>query len=185
MRHIIAFTVIFTLFSCQRKQPQEQPVVQVFESMLYPSELSEFIPKGTSPEDSVIFAQNFVRNWVTQKLLLHKAIENLSFHPHSQGCILHHPQKCSQPEAIEEMVPLGQRRRPGQTGRLLPEQCQKIRPFQRPLDRSKIPAESHSRRPPGIVQRNIHTQEYRKGRQKQFLLFENQRIKKRTNHSTP
>lgn len=82
MRHIIAFTVIFTLFSCQREQPQEQPVVQVFESMLYPSELSEFVPKGTSPEDSVIFAQNFVRNWVTQKLLLHKAIENLSFEQH-------------------------------------------------------------------------------------------------------
>jgi len=82
MRHIIAFTVIFTLFSCQREQPQEQPVVQVFESMLYPSELSEFVPKGASPEDSVIFAQNFVRNWVTQKLLLHKAIENLSFEQH-------------------------------------------------------------------------------------------------------
>lgn len=78
MKYIIAFTIFFILFSCQRKQPKEQPVVQVFESMLYPSELSEFIPKGSSPEDSVVFAQNFIRNWVTQKLLLHKAIENLS-----------------------------------------------------------------------------------------------------------
>ncbi len=82
MKHLIAFTVFFILFSCQRTQPQEQPIVQVFESMLYPSELSEFVPHGTSPEDSIVFAQNFIRNWVTQKLLLHKAMTNLLFTEH-------------------------------------------------------------------------------------------------------
>lgn len=79
MRYISAFTIFFMLFSCKEELPQEQPVVQVFESMLYPSELAAFVPKGASPEDSTVLAQNFIRNWVTQKLLLHKAIENLSF----------------------------------------------------------------------------------------------------------
>lgn len=51
---------------------------QVFESYLYEKEIVDFIPKGTPREDSVLMSQNYIRNWVTQKLLLHKAIENLS-----------------------------------------------------------------------------------------------------------
>lgn len=78
MRFIIII-IAFTLFiSCQRNLPRETPVAQVFESALYHAEISDFIPKGTSREDSILMAQNYIRNWVTQKLLLHKAIENLS-----------------------------------------------------------------------------------------------------------
>ena len=53
-------------------------MAQVFESTLSRSEIIDFIPNGTSSEDSLLMAQNYIRNWVTQKLLLHKAIENLS-----------------------------------------------------------------------------------------------------------
>lgn len=76
------FTIIIAVFilsvSCQRHLSQQIPAVRVFETFLYQSEISDFIPKGTTQEDSTLMAQNYIRNWVTQKLLLHKAIENLS-----------------------------------------------------------------------------------------------------------
>lgn len=78
MRLMIITAVFVLLTSCQRDLNPAPPVAQVFESSLYYSEISDFIPKGTSPEDSILMAQSYIRNWVTQKLLLHKAIENLS-----------------------------------------------------------------------------------------------------------
>lgn len=64
--------------ACHQTTPKEIPVAQVFESIIYQNDIAHFIPKGTSKEDSMLMAQNYIRNWVTQKLLLHKAIENLS-----------------------------------------------------------------------------------------------------------
>lgn len=78
MRYLIRISIFFCLFSCRNQDKPELPVAQVFESALYRSEISDFIPHGTSSEDSLLMAQNYIRNWVTQKLLLHKAIENLS-----------------------------------------------------------------------------------------------------------
>ena len=70
--------MILFFLSCKRDKNTEQPIAQVFESSLYLSEISDFIPRGTSREDSIIMSRNYIKNWVTQKLLLHKAIENLS-----------------------------------------------------------------------------------------------------------
>ncbi|MEG0795674.1 MAG: peptidyl-prolyl cis-trans isomerase [Odoribacter sp.] len=78
MRSIILFAIFIFFYSCNESKPVETPVAQVFETTLYNSEISDFIPEGTSHEDSLLMAQNYIRNWVTQKLLLHKAIENLS-----------------------------------------------------------------------------------------------------------
>lgn len=78
MRYTGLIVMIAFLISCQRDKNVEQPVAQVFESCLYLSEISDFIPAGISREDSIIMAGNYIKNWVTQKLLLHKAIENLS-----------------------------------------------------------------------------------------------------------
>ena len=78
MRFFTIVAIYFLLFSCKQDPAVETPVVKVFESPLYRSEISDFIPKGTPTEDSILMAANYVRNWVTQKLLLHKAIENLS-----------------------------------------------------------------------------------------------------------
>lgn len=78
MRNIFPAVLFIFLYACHPVQHTEQPVAQVFENNLYKSEIADFIPHGTSPEDSVIMAQNYIRNWVTQKLLLHKATENLS-----------------------------------------------------------------------------------------------------------
>lgn len=78
MRFIIILAALVFIFSCKQEKHVETPVVQVFQSTLYPKEIIDFIPHGTSREDSILMAQNYIRNWVTQKLLLHKAIANLS-----------------------------------------------------------------------------------------------------------
>ena len=78
MKFFIASLLLLSIYSCQTKPTEEQPVAQVFESYLYKKEISDFIPQGTSKEDSILMSQSYVRNWVTQKLLLHKAIDNLS-----------------------------------------------------------------------------------------------------------
>jgi len=78
MKIVIWLTVFLCFYSCQTTQTAENPAAQVFENTLYRSEIEDFIPKGTGPEDSLLMAQSYLRNWVVQKLLLHKAIENLS-----------------------------------------------------------------------------------------------------------
>ena len=78
MRFTLLFMLVLIICSCEPQRTQEPPVAQVFESTLSRSEIIDFIPNGTSSEDSLLMAQNYIRNWVTQKLLLHKAIENLS-----------------------------------------------------------------------------------------------------------
>lgn len=77
MKFIIIPVLIFLLFSCTSKT-EEKPIAKVFESYLYTSEITDFIPHGTPAPDSLLMAQNYIRNWITKKLLLHKAIENLS-----------------------------------------------------------------------------------------------------------
>lgn len=78
MRFITVIAIFIFLSSCRQVKNTELPIAQVFESTLYRNEVSDFIPQGTSQEDSLLMAQSYIRNWVTQKLLLHKAIENLS-----------------------------------------------------------------------------------------------------------
>lgn len=78
MRYITVIVILLSLFSCKEKQEAKEPVAKVFENHLYSQEITDFIPTGTNKEDSILMSQNYVRNWITQKLLLHKAIENLS-----------------------------------------------------------------------------------------------------------
>lgn len=80
MKSIFTFSTLLILFSCGNndKVKNDVPVAKVFDNYLMRSEVIEFIPSGTTPEDSMLMSQNYVRNWVTKKLLLHKAVENLS-----------------------------------------------------------------------------------------------------------
>ena len=78
MRYLFFILIPILGISCRHPKHEETPIAQVFESSLYKNEIDNFIPKGTSEKDSILMVQNYIRNWVTQKLLLHKAIENLS-----------------------------------------------------------------------------------------------------------
>ncbi len=75
---LTAFIIAAVLFaSCQQEKSKEMPVVQVFDYILYPSEIAEYLPSNITAEDSMVLSQNYITHWITQKLLLQKAIENL------------------------------------------------------------------------------------------------------------
>lgn len=77
LQHILFF--IPFLWACNEKfTANDLPVAKVFDKYLLKSEVTNFIPTGTSTNDSLIMAQSYVRNWITKELLLHKAIQNLS-----------------------------------------------------------------------------------------------------------
>jgi hypothetical protein len=57
---------------------QEEPVARVFEQYLYPSDLSDAIPGGSSVQDSIILAERFIDTWVKDQLLLHRAEQELT-----------------------------------------------------------------------------------------------------------
>ena len=70
--------VTISLLSCKQKKAHEIPVAKVFDDYLYKSDLVNVIPKGITSKDSVLIAKNYIQNWITQTLLVHKAKENLS-----------------------------------------------------------------------------------------------------------
>ncbi|RHR82849.1 peptidyl-prolyl cis-trans isomerase [Odoribacter sp. AF15-53] len=77
LQHILFF--IPFLWACNEKfTANDLPVAKVFDKYLLKSEVTNFIPTGTSTNDSLIMAQSYVRNWITRELLLHKATQNLN-----------------------------------------------------------------------------------------------------------
>jgi hypothetical protein len=56
---------------------KESLLARVNKDYLYKSELKNIVPAGTSARDSTLIVQNYVNNWVTEKVILHKAQKNL------------------------------------------------------------------------------------------------------------
>ena len=56
----------------------EKPVARVFEHYLYPSDLGDIIPFGTSPQDSVLAAKRYIDTWVKGQLMQHMAEQSLT-----------------------------------------------------------------------------------------------------------
>lgn len=77
---LFSLLFLFTVTSCKlfRKSPDKKnAVARVYENYLYPEDLSGIIPTGTSKQDSISITKNFIQNWIRQKVVLHKAEENL------------------------------------------------------------------------------------------------------------
>lgn len=60
-----------------KKEENRAVIARVKDYQLYLDELQSAIPVGLSVEDSTSFANNFIRSWATQMLLLNKAELNL------------------------------------------------------------------------------------------------------------
>ena len=76
---LVYLIVLIALTSClSGPASRSEPVLaRVYDDYLYGSELKNVIPEGTSVKDSLILVQNYINNWIHQKLLLHKAEKNL------------------------------------------------------------------------------------------------------------
>ncbi len=66
------------LVSCTKPTKADEPIAKVGEIVLTTSQLITAIPQNASSEDSAIIADEFVRRWVTQQVVMQKAQLNLS-----------------------------------------------------------------------------------------------------------
>jgi hypothetical protein len=64
--------------SLMNGESQEEPVARVFEQYLYPSDISDAIPGGSTVQDSMIMAKRYIDTWVKDQLMLHRAEQELT-----------------------------------------------------------------------------------------------------------
>ncbi len=64
---------------CTRTEsPGESPVARVGEKVLSQTDIQQIVPFGLSPVDSTAIADEYIKKWIRQELLIQKANENLS-----------------------------------------------------------------------------------------------------------
>ncbi len=75
-----AFLLMAVILSgCNNSNPQNNDVIaQVGNKKLDRSEIASVIPNGTKPQDSVIMADDYIKKWIKQELMIKKAEENLA-----------------------------------------------------------------------------------------------------------
>jgi len=73
-------TLLFLTTGCDvfKKQEERTVIAKVTSHELYLEELISALPDEISEEDSVLFSDNFIKQWATQMLLLDKAELNLN-----------------------------------------------------------------------------------------------------------
>ncbi len=70
---------IVALFSCNLRNDSERtPLAKVGENILFLDDLQSILPKGLSPDDSLMMAEDYIKKWIMNELLVKKAEENLS-----------------------------------------------------------------------------------------------------------
>ena len=75
LRLPLAITItFFTFFSCEEKN-SEPPLAKVGEIQLTKTDLISEIPLNLDPEDSLVFVENYVHNWIVDHLITKKAEE--------------------------------------------------------------------------------------------------------------
>jgi hypothetical protein len=83
MRNVRIWTLVsclvIALSGCERQQNHKgkTPLVEVAGNFLYQEDLQAALPLNLSSEDSVLFAENYIRNWVEDILLFDKAEDNV------------------------------------------------------------------------------------------------------------
>ena len=64
--------------TCGELDLQEGAAARVNDKYLYDKDINALIPQGLSREDSLLFRNNYIKNWATKELLLEKARINVS-----------------------------------------------------------------------------------------------------------
>lgn len=75
---VIALSAMLA-FQCTRPvTPAELPVAKVGEKVLLLTDVRQIVPAGISPADSTLIADEYIKKWIRQELMIQKANENLS-----------------------------------------------------------------------------------------------------------
>lgn len=69
--------LVLSLVGCNKPKDNDL-VASVYDYKLFKSDLKEIVPPNTSKNDSAAIVSNFINNWVKEKVILHKAENNLS-----------------------------------------------------------------------------------------------------------
>lgn len=71
--------LLMSLNGCTQKHDHKgkTPLVEVSGSFLYQEDLQAALPLNLSADDSVLFAENYIRNWIEDALLFEKAEDNV------------------------------------------------------------------------------------------------------------
>ena len=80
-RCLLLFLVSCLLVACNIKPQADvarEPLMEVEGQFLYKDELAPTIPEGTTPEDSAVLADAFIRKWATNILLYETAKRNIA-----------------------------------------------------------------------------------------------------------
>ena len=83
MRKIYHWTLVLclltTLGGCTKKQDHKgkKPLVEVGGKFLYKEDLQGVLPLNLAADDSVLFAESYIRNWIEDVLLFNKAEDNV------------------------------------------------------------------------------------------------------------
>lgn len=79
MKYIFIILSGVLLLKCNKSEVSDDKVVaQVGEKKLFKSEISRIIPLEIEEQDSLLMANDYIRKWVKQELLINKANENLT-----------------------------------------------------------------------------------------------------------
>ncbi len=75
---VVLFSSVIMLQCTKTDIGDDKIIAQVGEKKLLQSEIAQIIPKNIELEDSTLMANDYIRKWVKQELLIQKANENLT-----------------------------------------------------------------------------------------------------------
>jgi hypothetical protein len=78
LKNILCIAAIIFAFACNNKADSDAIIAQVGDKVLYLTELQDIIPDDSSPEDSLMLAEKYVKDWIVDQVVVKKAEENLS-----------------------------------------------------------------------------------------------------------
>jgi hypothetical protein len=79
LKYFFVALPLILIFGCSQKTPSNgEAVAKVGTSKLYLDDVRSVIPDNVRREDSLLMAEDYIRKWIKQELLLKKAEENLS-----------------------------------------------------------------------------------------------------------
>ncbi|NJL75698.1 MAG: hypothetical protein HC892_12410 [Saprospiraceae bacterium] len=80
-KSLVVLGILGCCWACQPlvgEQSGKKIIAQVFDKLLYLDQVQEFIPDGTSVEDSLLMLDAYTQRWIREALMLHIAEENIS-----------------------------------------------------------------------------------------------------------
>ncbi|MCD7973368.1 MAG: hypothetical protein LUG18_12015 [Candidatus Azobacteroides sp.] len=77
IRYTLFLTFLFSFAGCNNEENLNKPLVSIGDRMLRKEQLMDVLPKGLSEEDSLQFAEHFIKKWITDELLYEQAGKNI------------------------------------------------------------------------------------------------------------